>query len=318
MTEPGSQAAEAKVVRAPASFEQLHQFAERGFLYAITDGANEPLLTAMLRDLGQSRACPILVPNSVQQELAPYVIAVNPVLLEWLRQTVWTKPWGVFALSKSDLSSLSQHFARFLLATLPDGEKWFFRFYDPRVLGIYLSNCLPQELLDFCGPVRAFAIPDAEGVQVELLQLVAGSAEAVAPAEAPAAPAAGWEIRADHLATLQPAAVESFDDRVASHLSEFFPAQCAKLGRDGLKEAIDYGIHCASVHGIRLESDICKFLELMFTFGVDFDRQVSWAASILNDPAIPDPSRKIERLYQEATRHVQLAMQHAAGAISGG
>ena len=308
---------EASLLRQPSSPEQLHQFAEAGFLYAITDGAGEPLLTAMLRDLGQSHACPVLIPGAAQQELIPYIVAVDALLLEWLRQTVWPRPWGVFALAKSDLASLAQHFARFLLVTMPDGDQWFFRFYDPRVLGIYLPNCSPEELSSFCGPVRAFAIPHPDGAQVELMQFVAGSAEAALPAEAPVEAQAGWGLRPDQLAALQPAAVDSFDDRVADHLRQFFPEQCQNLGADGLKEAIDYGIHRAAAYRIELERDICVFLELMFTFGVDFDRQVSWAATILNDPAILDPSQKIEKLFQEAARHVQKAMQHAVGVVSG-
>jgi len=43
----------------------------------------------------------------------------------------------------------------------------------------------------------------------------------------------------------------------------------------------------------------------------------SWAAAILNDPAIPDPPQKVEKLFQEAARHVQEAMQNATGVVPG-
>lgn len=308
---------EASVLRKPSSPEQLQWFAEAGFLYAITDGAGEPLLAAMLRELGHSRACPVTIPGAAQHDLIPYIVAVDALLLEWLRQTVWARPWGVFVLAKSDLQSLAQHFARFLFVSLPDGEQWFFRFYDPRVLGTYLPNCSAEELTSFCGPVRAFAIPVSDSGQVELMQFVAGSSEAAAPAEAPVEELGGWSLRPDQVAALQPAALDSFDARIADHLTQFFPVQCQNLGPDGLKEAIDYGIRCAAAYGIELESDVRVYLDLMFTFGVDFDRQVSWATTILNDPAVSDPSQKIEKLFREAALHVQKAMQQVIGAASG-
>ncbi len=448
MSEAGSQIAEAKVVRQPSTPEQLRQFAEGGFLYAVTDGAGEPLLTAMFRELGPTKAYPVVIPGVSQQELIPYVVAIDSLLLEWLRQTVWPRPWGVFALSKFDLQTLAQHFARFLLVTLPDGERWFFRFYDPRVLTNYLPNCSPDELTSFCGPVRGFAIPNSDTGQVEIMQFIAPASarpaqpspqpgpeaavasestataqqaqtlrptlilqsvlapqsatpppaapvevvapepaaismppaasdadetaeipaftepgavaepaaaaepkevpqpapvaeaseefpekaaptesaepEALAPSEETMTPPADtaeqpptWGLRPEQIAAIQPAVLDSFDARVAEHLQQFFPEQCQVLGTEGLKEAIEFGIQRASAYEIVLERDVCVFLDLMFTFGVNFDSEVPWAAAILNDPAAPEPSAKVERLYQAAAENVQKAMGSAVAAPQG-
>jgi hypothetical protein len=305
----------ANLLRQPSSPEQLQQFAEGGFLYAITDGADEPLLRTMIPQLGQLRACPVVAAGTPEQELTPYVVAVDPMLLDWLRRNVWSKPWGVFVLAESDLASLAQHFARFLLITLPDGENWFFRFYDPRLLQVFLPNCSAEELSAFCAPVRAFAIPSGEGGEIEIMRYVPGSGESAAEAEVqqavPTPGPAAEEVPSGDATAAPRAAVPSFDDRVAEHLHEFFPEQCQHLGADGLKQAIDYGIGRAASYGLETERDIGTFLELMFTFGVDFDTQLSWATAILNDAAVQDPSHKIEALFQEAARHVQRAMQNA-------
>ena len=39
-----------------------------------------------------------------------------------------------------------------------DGAVFYFRFYDPRVMRLYLPTCLEKELRTVFGPVRAFFI----------------------------------------------------------------------------------------------------------------------------------------------------------------
>ena len=55
------------------------------------------------------------------------------------------------------MHELRKHFRQFLLAALPDGKQVYFRFYDPRVLRVYLPTCTPEEIYRFFGPVWRFA-----------------------------------------------------------------------------------------------------------------------------------------------------------------
>lgn len=308
MSESGSQPAQVQLVRQPTSPELLQQFAEGGFLFAIVDGAGEPMLAALLRDLA-SRAAPMRIAGEAQQEITPCVLPVDPLLLEWLYHTVWRKPWGVFVLADAAAQTLAEHFARFLLATLPDGERWFFRFYDPRVLGPYLSNCSRQESAAFFGPARAFALVDPDS-GVELVRQAEDAAEAHQPGQSPAA----WGMRPSQVAVLATAAVDPFDARVALHLRQYFPQQCQQLGDQHLRDAIEFGIDRARSYGIELERDVCIYLDLMFTFGVEFDREIPWAAGILHQPG--DPSAKVQKLFEEAAHHVQKAV--GSGVASSG
>jgi hypothetical protein len=37
-----------------------------------------------------------------------------------------------------------------------DGEELYFRFYDPRILRIFLPECTAEEAVEFFGPIQAF------------------------------------------------------------------------------------------------------------------------------------------------------------------
>ena len=56
--------------------------------------------------------------------------------------------------------------------------------------------------------------------------------------------------------------------------------------------------------GVQREEDVCKYIDVMFVYGRDFDRdpQYGWARTIL-EPENTDPSRKASFLLETAKRH---------------
>jgi hypothetical protein len=93
------------------------------------------------------------------------------------------------------------------------------------------------------------------------------------------------------------------------HLNKFFPEHCAALKEAGTREAIRYSVTRAAHYQIVTERDVCKYTDLMFAFGRDFDQdpELPWAAAILNDENLKDPTGKINILYDEAMKHVRQA-----------
>ncbi len=49
---------------------------------------------------------------------------------------------------------------RFLRIKTDDGQQLYFRYYDPRVLSIFLPTCDASQLQEFFGPVNQFIIED--------------------------------------------------------------------------------------------------------------------------------------------------------------
>ena len=154
------------------SLPQLREFVSGGYLYALTDGGCAPEFAAQLQHLPTDRAVPLLCDGDAQFDPTAIVrlALVDGSMLQLIVQSLWRDRWGVSVFSKTSLDALRLHFRRFLVVQLPDGEQWFFRVYDPRILPIYLPNCNEWELRKFFGPVRAFGIPVLENGTLTFVQ----------------------------------------------------------------------------------------------------------------------------------------------------
>jgi len=153
----------------PGTLRDLRKMAAEGRLYAILDACNEPAVPPKVTELGPERAISLYRGRAEQEQwaIAPYLANVDSLLLDWIAQTLWKKPWGVFAVVEHNLTMLRKHFRRFLTVADPEGEPMYFRYYDPRVLSLFLPTCTREELKTFMGPLKAYAVgdPESEGVK---------------------------------------------------------------------------------------------------------------------------------------------------------
>ncbi len=67
----------------------------------------------------------------------------------------WGNSWGVFLKCDSSLQKLRRHLRGFLVVRGPRG-RLVFRYYDPRVLRVYLPTCTTEELAAVFGPIQSF------------------------------------------------------------------------------------------------------------------------------------------------------------------
>lgn len=129
--------------------------------FAVLDGAGIPDLLEHLNVYQPDHVC--LLRGQIPADLAqaaPYLVRLTAPssFTSWLLSKGWTKPWGIFLQSHADIHNLRTHFRRLLIAQGPDGQPYYFRFYDPRVLGIFLSTCNAAERREIFGPVTAYII----------------------------------------------------------------------------------------------------------------------------------------------------------------
>jgi len=98
-------------------------------------------------------------------EVAPYLVKlqIDDPFTEWLLSNAEGKNWGIYVESDADLDELKKHFRELLMAYTEEGKLVWFRFYDPRVLRIYLPTCNDEELRAMFGPVHCFCIEDENG-----------------------------------------------------------------------------------------------------------------------------------------------------------
>jgi Domain of unknown function (DUF4123) len=147
--------------------EQLNQylFSSATRVYAVLDGASVPDLRMKFYELNPPHFCLFsgdLEPD--MQEVAPYLVRLLPKtpFTDWILQEGWGKHWGIFAHSREPVEEMRNHFRSLITVYDENGKPMIFRFYDPRVLGTFLSTCTAEELKVFFGKVEAyFAEADA-------------------------------------------------------------------------------------------------------------------------------------------------------------
>lgn len=138
----------------------------RSPLYAIIDTARDHRVFSWLEESG----CPheMLYPKhlaSAMDDRGPYLVSLtqDSTSLESLISAGWGKSWGVYLVGPQDFQTVSRHLRRQLFATLRDGRQALLRFYDPRVLRLYLPTCTETELDRLFGPITEFYLESQDG-----------------------------------------------------------------------------------------------------------------------------------------------------------
>ena len=154
-------------------------FSEKeGRAFAVLDGASIPGLLENLYHYQPEHVCLYrgeLEPDMA--EVAPYLVALEPntQFTGWVLEQGWGKHWGVFVISPADLRALRQHFRTFLIVHNSGGQPLYFRYYDPRVLRVYLPTCNVQELATVFGPVVSYLVEDADPNTLLCFRTVSGA-----------------------------------------------------------------------------------------------------------------------------------------------
>jgi hypothetical protein len=138
---------------------------EESNLYAILDGASVPELLPKLDECQPDCYC--LFANNLEPdmaEVAPYLIQLEPEVefTDWVIEQGWGKHWGIFASSQADIRAMRQHFRSILVVYDSNYRALRFRYYDPRVMKLYLPTCNPKELGTIFGPVDYYMFETEE------------------------------------------------------------------------------------------------------------------------------------------------------------
>jgi hypothetical protein len=133
---------------------------------AVLDGARDERIYRAVYDSRLPYEC--LFAGDIPYELAqaaPYLVHLDPgaAFTRWLIEEGWGKSFGIFAWTRADTETLRRHFRRLLQIKDEDGRRLFFRYYDPRVLRLYLPTCTAAELHEVLGPLRRLLAEGPEG-----------------------------------------------------------------------------------------------------------------------------------------------------------
>ncbi|NJD05575.1 MAG: DUF4123 domain-containing protein [Methylococcaceae bacterium] len=134
-------------------------------VWAVLDAARDEQIFPGLRLSGLDYLC--LYSGQLPPELqttAPYLLELPPTSQRTrdLLNRAWGNAWGIF-LSVNDPSNLRHHLRQFLRVQDETGRKLIFRYYDPRVLRVFLPTCDMAQLHTLFGPIRNYWAEGSNG-----------------------------------------------------------------------------------------------------------------------------------------------------------
>ncbi|QDE86274.1 hypothetical protein BHS07_34695 [Myxococcus xanthus] len=98
------------------------------------------------------------------------------------------------------------------------------------------------------------------------------------------------------------AAQAQFVHETLLHVRRHFPEEVERLGDEEARAWVRHGTLRAESHGLTLESNIRRYVDLMFAFGHDFDMDptMPWANTILEQPSQMSETARMDWLYETA------------------
>lgn len=154
-------------------------------VFAVLDGARDRRIYSAVNDCRLDRCC--LYSGDLPWQLqmtAPYLVHLDREdrFTKFLLDTGWGNSWGIFARSEVSMTELRRHLRGFLRVRDEAGRRLLFRYYDPRVLRMYLPTCWPQELQTVFGPVDSYLMESEDQSNVLEFRMSNG---ALAPKRSP-------------------------------------------------------------------------------------------------------------------------------------
>ena len=158
-------------------------------VWTILDGARDERIHKAVEKCYEDKCC--LFAGKLPEPLvatAPYLVQLDndAQFTRYLIDNGWGQSWGIFFWSGSSMETLRRHFRGFLRVQDEKGTKMLFRYYDPRVLRLYLPTCAPEELQTIFGPVNRFLMESEDGAATLEFRLEGGK---LAPASLTLEPA---------------------------------------------------------------------------------------------------------------------------------
>ena len=125
-------------------------------IWAVFDSARDKKLYQKIAYSGLLYECLFAgyLPAELQRT-APYLVQLeqDDRASRKLLEESWDNSWCVFLDADVGIKTLRKHLRTLLRVQGPSGKYMLFRYYDPRVLRVYLPTCRADELERFYGPI---------------------------------------------------------------------------------------------------------------------------------------------------------------------
>ncbi len=101
-------------------------------------------------------------------------------------------------------------------------------------------------------------------------------------------------------------ALSLYRKNLEAHLIKHFKEQCDKLGKEGVSDAIGHAFEHAEKYNITSGKELCLYVNLMFTFGRNFDndKELTWARPFFEESGYFATPGTLKKLYRYALDNI--------------
>ena len=142
---------------------------DRPNVWAVLDCARDEMVWSTLYASTMPYEC--LYAGALHPKLeraAPYLVQLEFDDRQTIRllNRSWGQNWGIFLRAGLSMTPLRKHLRTFLRVTGPMGKPLVFRYYDPRVMRVFLPTCSARQLDQLFGPIECIVTEDASARQL--------------------------------------------------------------------------------------------------------------------------------------------------------
>ncbi len=146
-------------------------YRDREPLYALVDPVHDNRLPAFVAASGE-QYCSLseAQPDIELAQAMPLLVLLPPTarLLDVLIKDGWGKGWAVYIASHAPAEQVRNHLRDYLIVRTKSGKSLCLRFYDSRILRIFVERFSPKESAEFFGPItRIIAEDEQPGTAIE-------------------------------------------------------------------------------------------------------------------------------------------------------
>ena len=263
--------------------QQLWQSNEHGdkpVIYAILGGARDKQIERIIRQGELKSSCLIEGKLTYRMSVAaPYIVRLEEGHSQTLEiiQKGWGNSWGIFAVTypPASLINVRHNCRKIAMVKSPEGKNLFFRYYDPRVLRIYLAECNKAEASKVFGPITEFIV---EGEDKTIIHRYRQTEEGIKDVNATpfaitkltklVSKPGVLEISQQQMSAFEAVKFKKFIAEMALHLSTYFKPQTQPLiEQDQLTAWVEKNVSQAQQFGFVTELDICRYLNVAIIQG---------------------------------------------------
>lgn len=282
-----------KIAEIQAQLWQPNEQGEIPTVYAILGGARDKQIESIIRQGELKSSC--LIDGNLTYKMAvaaPYIVRLeydHPQTIEILKNG-WGNSWGIFAITYTPATFISvrTNCRKIAMVKSPEGKNLYFRYYDPRVLRTYFSQCTELEANKVFGQITDIIVESEDASSLHryrrteqgVQDINAFTFDIKSIRHSISEPGL-LQIRPQQIEAFQAVKFKQFIVEMQSHLTTYFQKQTQQMGELQLNAWVKRNIKNAQKLGFVTELDICRYLNVAIVQGESV-KEADWLQEIIN------------------------------------